>query len=390
MTAASLKREPGPSLGRVPLAARDQLWAAARRPGPVSHHSAPTTSTARTPLGERSAVDQRGVARPEVVAHDGVLPAGDAEAQGVALGLEEGGVLVVGRRGRGDGGDEGRRALVQGAARAAVGQALDAAVGRVGGLGRDAGERERGRVGPGAVVVAVVEEDGADRLDVVERGRRRGSAGEGAHRPAAAGDPGAGGVAAARRVEGGVARDDPAVVGGRRARAEVAAEPFESALDGVDVRVDEAGVQHPAREVVHDRAGAAPVGEVGRDRRDAPPDDGDLERPGGGAAGRGTGNSTAARPRVDDSAGEEEICVGHGPRVGGWERARAPGVQTVDYAEVLALTSYEVFVDSKKLTSWRVSFAVAIHFAGFDTLYSGSKPSSSRRRSARYLTYWLM
>ncbi len=95
----------------------------------------------------------------------------------------------------------------------------------------------------------------------------------------------------------------------------------------------------PPSRSMNDRAGPAPVGEVGRDRRDAPLDDGDLERRGGGAAGRGTGNSTAARPRVDDSTGEEEICVGHGPRVGGWERARAPGVQTVDYAEVLALTS---------------------------------------------------
>jgi hypothetical protein len=42
--------------------------------------------------------------------------------------------------------------------------------------------------------------------------------------------------------------------------------------------------------------------------------------------------------------------------------------QAVYALEVPELTSYEVFVDSKKLTSWRVSFAVAIHFAGFDTL----------------------
>src|SRR5450830_1269115 len=55
-----------------------------------------------------------------------------------------------------------------------------------------------------------------------------------------------------------------------------------------------------------------------------------------------------------------------------------------------AFDSYEVFVDSKKLTSCSVSFAAAIHLAGFDTLYSASKPSSSSRRSARYFTYWLM
>ena len=34
----------------------------------------------------------------------------------------------------------------------------------------------------------------------------------------------------------------------------------------------------------------------------------------------------------------------------------------------LAFASYEVFVDSKKFTSSSVSLAVAIHFAGFDTL----------------------
>ncbi len=33
-----------------------------------------------------------------------------------------------------------------------------------------------------------------------------------------------------------------------------------------------------------------------------------------------------------------------------------------------ALTSYDVLVASKKFTNWRVSFAVAIHLAGFDTL----------------------
>jgi len=61
---------------------------------------------------------------------------------------------------------------------------------------------------------------------------------------------------------------------------------------------------------------------------------------------------------------------------------------TPDDAE--AFDSYDVFVDSKKFTSCRVSFAVAIHLAGFVTLYSVSNPSSSSRRSARYFTYWLM
>lgn len=51
-----------------------------------------------------------------------------------------------------------------------------------------------------------------------------------------------------------------------------------------------------------------------------------------------------------------------------------------------ALTSYEVLVASKKFTTCKVSLAVAIHLAGLTTRYSGSNPSSSRRRSARYLT----
>lgn len=65
------------------------------------------------------------------------------------------------------------------------------------------------------------------------------------------------------------------------------------------------------------------------------------------------------------------------PRVeqlkGLWSRAREAFARNAVgglgcYAEVFALTSYDVFVDSKKLTSCRVSLAVAIHLAGFDTL----------------------
>jgi len=138
---------------------------------------------------------------------------------------------------------------------------------------------------------------------------------------------------------------------------------------GWDVGVDEPGVEHPARQIDHRGFRPAPCAQVGVDRRDAPVHHRDLEA---------LGNDGAARAPVDDPSDEEEVCRGHGPH------ARN------GYAEVFALTSYDVFVDSKKLTSCRVSFAVAIHFAGFDTLYSGSKPSSSRRRSARYFTYWLM
>src|SRR5690606_18970197 len=51
-------------------------------------------------------------------------------------------------------------------------------------------------------------------------------------------------------------------------------------------------------------------------------------------------------------------------------RAAAPPCLYSAFAAgvAFAFVSYEVFVDSKKLTSSSVSLAVAIHLAGFDTL----------------------
>ena len=45
-------------------------------------------------------------------------------------------------------------------------------------------------------------------------------------------------------------------------------------------------------------------------------------------------------------------------------------LRQTDFVETVAdaFDSYEVFVDSKKLTNCRVSFAAAIHFAGLETL----------------------
>ena len=81
---------------------------------------------------------------------------------------------------------------------------------------------------------------------------------------------------------------------------------LQPALDGVDVRVDEPGVQHPAREIDDLGAGPAPGAQVGADRGDAPVDDGDLQ-------GLGSRRTATARASVDDSSEEEQVSVGHGP-----------------------------------------------------------------------------
>ena len=103
-----------------------------------------------------------------------------------------------------------------------------------------------------------------------------------------------------------VRRDEPRVVVAARSDAEVAAEPLEAALDGVDVRVDEPGMQHPARQIDHLGGRAAPCAQVNIHRRDATVDDGDLQRFGHSCSqGIRPGNTTAARPPVDDSSDEE-------------------------------------------------------------------------------------
>ena len=143
------------------------------------------------PAGELPAVGQRPVSLHRLRGHPGVLPAGDAERVQVPLRLEDAflpagpvrcrhqpGLVVV------------RRALVQGPGRlTGRGVALDPAVGRVGGVAVDAGDLERLAVDPGAVHVAVHQEDrpvGDDRVEVLLARR---AAGKVLHRPAAAGDP---------------------------------------------------------------------------------------------------------------------------------------------------------------------------------------------------------
>lgn len=69
-----------------------------------------------------------------------------------------------------------------------------------------------------------------------------------------------------------------------------------------------------------------------------------------------------------------ETAKGRSPRERGSDlialgRELRPLGLTQNYElELFALTSYEVLVASKKFTNWRVSLAVAIHLAGFDTL----------------------
>ena len=81
-------------------------------------------------------VGRPGVLHAGVRTDDRVLPAGDAEREQVALALEQPRVELVGRRRREHREHQAHRALVQHAGRLARGVALDAAVGRVGGVAR--------------------------------------------------------------------------------------------------------------------------------------------------------------------------------------------------------------------------------------------------------------
>ena len=242
------------------LVGRNRSWAySARRstreaicssPSSRSHHSAPTTYDVSSPRGGRVAVGQARVLHAGVAADDRVLPGGDAERVQVALPLEQPASVVLRADVRREHRDQRHRALVQGAGRAAVGVALDAAVGGVGGRGVDPGELEGPAVDPGAVVVAVGQERRPVRDDPVEVGGGGGAAREGRHRPAAAEDPGPVGV------RGGVRRDRGEVVLAGRALGQVAADPLQPALHRVHVGVDEAGRQQAAGQVDHPGARA--------------------------------------------------------------------------------------------------------------------------------------
>ena len=144
---------------------------------------------------------------------------------------------------------------------APLGITLDPPTGRVGRGRRDAGQFERPRVDPGAVVVAVREHGGPVGHDRVERGRRRRPAGEVVHRPAAADHPLA--VGMRRPIRG-----DPAqVLVGAAAALEIALRRAQAAHAQVAVSVDEAGQHQRALQVDDARAGAV----VGPRRRPRSP-----------------------------------------------------------------------------------------------------------------------
>ena len=109
-----------PQVARVRLAPRDELGHLLDTASTVPPQRADDIDR-EAPLGEGASIHQSGIARAKVVADDRVLPRGDATAVRVALRLKQGGILVVGRRGGGDCGNERSRALVQGSLRASVG-----------------------------------------------------------------------------------------------------------------------------------------------------------------------------------------------------------------------------------------------------------------------------
>ena len=200
---------------------------------------------AQVAVAGRGDVGRRRVVHPGVGADDRVLPAGDAERVQVGLPLHQGRVVLLPRRARQQARDQRGRPLVQRAARPPVRVPLDASVGGVGGPAVDAGELDRARVDPRAVVVAVGQVDGPVRHHRVEVGGQRGPAGERRHRPPSADDP------RQVRAVGGVLPDGPEVVLAGLPPREVAAQPLETTLDRMDVGVDEARHDQAAGHVDH-------------------------------------------------------------------------------------------------------------------------------------------
>ena len=188
---------------------------------------------------DRIEVRRPGVGHPRVGAHDRVLPGRDAQREEIFLALEQPRGVLRRRQLGEEHGHAVHGTLVQRALRAAVREPLDPAVRRVGGLGGDPRELERPRVGPGAVVVAVVEQDRPVRDHCVEVGRRGRASRERRHRPAAAGDP-------RPVVPGGVRADHREVLLAGAALGQVALHPLQAPLDRVAVGVGEAR-RRPAR-----------------------------------------------------------------------------------------------------------------------------------------------
>ena len=182
-----------------------------------------------------------------VAAHDGVLPAGDAQRQQPALGRQQGlGPVVLGDGGQ-QPGDQMGGALLQHAGGLAGGVALDAAVRGVRGGAVDPGQRERFAVDPRAVPVAVGQEYRAVADHVIQRSAVRQAARERFQGPAAAGDPFLIGVIA------GVLRDQLVVRRCGRGLVQVTAPHLNPGEQRVGVGVDEPGQEGSALQVDHGR-----------------------------------------------------------------------------------------------------------------------------------------
>ena len=206
--------------------------------------------------------------------------------------------ILVGRERRDGSPHELLGALAQRAAGGAGRRvALDHAVGRVGGVGPDAGEPQCGAVDPQRVAVLGYEKGRPVGHDGVEGGRRGSVAGHDDVAPARAEDDGQLGVGGAEVAHGRevlLARGEP---------LEAHAEEVAGGLAGVGVAVDEPGQHEPSLEV-DDPGGAAaePPHHAGRTH--------------GGDAAAGDGQ------RLRDAAGAVG-GVDHAVHIDGVDRARA-------------------------------------------------------------------
>jgi hypothetical protein len=193
----------------------------------------------------------------------------------ILLRHEDSRLPVLLAHGRDDAIDQHHRALLKRPDGLAPAVAFDASVGRIRGVAGDAGQLERARVRPRAVVIPVHEERrpvGHDRVQLLPG---RNAAVEQVQRPAGAEDPRRLGMRPRVRA------DDPVVVVPGVALGEIHAQPVQAAGRRVHVRVLERRQQQPAPKVDHLGGRARPLADlvVGSHGQDAALPDGDRLRP---------------------------------------------------------------------------------------------------------------
>ena len=158
--------------------------------------------------------------------------------------------------------------LVQGPRGLTLRVALDAPVGRIGGIPGHAADLEGEGVDPCPMAVPVGQVDGPVGHDAIERRRRRGAAFERVHGPPTAEDPRHLGVGV------GVGPDRGEVLIGRRQVVQVALEHVQAAAHGMDMRVLEPRHQHASGQIDDLRARSDGLPDVivrADDRRSARP-----------------------------------------------------------------------------------------------------------------------